>query len=236
MRRGSVLTLLLLVLECGLGAQDRSGRIEGRVLRGSGDALGGVSVVLNETSATAITGNDGRFVFGGLPAGRYSLTITLGENLTTIADVDVVAGAITPVERTVDWDVGFSETLVVSAPSRRVERIIDAPGAVTTVPAAEIEQRAAHAQLPKLLEFSPGVQVTQSGHLRLQPQYARLQQLTQSARGNADRRPRPVDTVSGRAGMGGDPVPARRSRRASSCCAGRARRSTAPTPRAACST
>ena len=163
MRRGSVLTLLVLVLECGLGAQDRSGRIEGRVLRGSGDALGGVSVVLNETSATAITGNDGRFVFGGLPAGRYSLTITLGENLTTIADVDVVAGAITPVERTVDWDVGFSETLVVSAPSRRVERIIDAPGSVTTVPAAEIEQRAAHAQLPKLLEFSPGVQVTQSG-------------------------------------------------------------------------
>lgn len=146
-----------------VAAQDRAGRIEGRIARTDGSALGGVSVVLNETSATAITGNDGRFTFGRVLPGTYSITITLGENLTAIENVQVAPGSTTEVAPVVDWQVGFTETLVVSAPSRRVERIIDAPGSVTTVSEAEIAQRASHAQLPKLLEFSPGVQVTQSG-------------------------------------------------------------------------
>ncbi len=160
---GPIVVLLLTLLQGIAVGQERSGRIEGRILRENGEAVGGVSVVLNETSATAITGNDGRFSFSGIPPGRYSLTIALGENLRMIPDVNVVGGTTTSLDRTVDWNVGFTETLVVSAPSRRVERIIDAPGAVTSVPAVEIAQRASHAQLPKLLEFSPGVQVTQSG-------------------------------------------------------------------------
>ena len=156
------LVLALLMPDIVVG-QERPGRIEGRISRENGEAVGGVSIVLNETTATAITGSDGRFAFSGVPPGRYSLTIALGENLMSIPDVDVAGGITTLVERTVDWNVGFAESLVVRATFRRVERIMDAPGSVTSVPAAEIAQRASHAQLPKLLEFSPGVQVTQSG-------------------------------------------------------------------------
>ncbi len=158
------IVFILLTVSPGIAAaQQRPGRIEGRVLRAGGEPVGGVSVVLNETSDTAITSNDGRFSFGGVPAGRYSLTITLGEKLATIEEITVMAGATTPLEHTVDWTVGFTESLVVSAPSRRVERIIDAPGAVTSDSRGRNRTAGITWPAPKLLEFSPGVQVTQSG-------------------------------------------------------------------------
>src|SRR5690606_33401083 len=47
--------------------------------------------------------------------------------------------------------------------SRRAERVTEAPAAVSVIPAAEIAREASHGQLPKLLEFTPGAQVTQSG-------------------------------------------------------------------------
>ena len=125
--------------------------------------MGGASVVLNETSATAITGSDGVFAFGGIPSGAYSITMVLGESVVTISDVSVSAGTTTTLEETVDWEVGLVETLIVVASCRRLERVVEAPAAVTRVTEAEIEAEAAHGQLPKLLEFAPGVEVTQSG-------------------------------------------------------------------------
>ena len=144
-------------------AQAESGRIEGRIIRADGSGVGGASVVLNETSATAITGSDGVFAFGGLPVGSYSLTMVLGEALATVSNVVVAAGETARVEETVDWEVGLAETLTVVASSRRLERIVEAPGSVTRVIESEIESQAAHGQLPKLLEFTPGAEVTQSG-------------------------------------------------------------------------
>jgi outer membrane receptor for ferrienterochelin and colicins len=47
--------------------------------------------------------------------------------------------------------------------SRREERITEAPAAVNVVSIQDIELEAATGQLPKLLEFTPGVDFTQSG-------------------------------------------------------------------------
>lgn len=145
------------------GAQPRTGRIEGQVVRENGDRIPGVSVVLNETSATALTGADGRFSFASVPPGTYSLTFVLGENLVTQSNVEVRAGELTTLTQSVAWEEGFSETLVVVAPSRRLERIVEAPASVTRVTSGEIAEQAAHGQLPKLLEFTPGAELTQSG-------------------------------------------------------------------------
>ena len=150
----------LLVAE-DLRAQEQAGRIAGRLQHEDGTAIGGVSLLLNETGVTAITDRRGEFSFPSVPAGKYTLTLVLGENTTTVADVMVAAGATTRVDQTLDWEQGFSEQLIVAAPSRRLERIVDAPGAATTVPPLEIAQRASNAQLPKLLEFTPGVELAQ---------------------------------------------------------------------------
>jgi len=144
-------------------AQQGTGRIEGRVVREDGSGVGGVSVVLNELSLTDITQVSGIFSFSNVPAGTYSISLALGENLRTLSGVTVTAGATARVEEKVDWKAGFVETLTVAAASRKIERIVEAPAAVTSVPEAEIEQRAASGQLPKLLEFTPGAEVTQSG-------------------------------------------------------------------------
>jgi iron complex outermembrane receptor protein len=144
-------------------AQQGSGRIEGRVVREDGSGVGGVSVVLNELSLTDITQVSGIFAFSNVPAGTYSISLALGENLRTVSGITVTAGSTTRLEEKVDWKVGFVETLTVAAASRKIERIVEAPAAVTSVPEAEIEQRASTGQLPKLLEFTPGAEVTQSG-------------------------------------------------------------------------
>jgi len=144
-------------------AQRNTGRIEGRIVRENGSGIEGATVVLNQTGGSAITGRSGEFSFDNLPAGTYSLTASLGEQVVTITDIRIVAGARTAVEQIVDWDVGFNETLTVTATSRRPERIVEAPSSVTRLTEAEIAERAANDQLPKLVEFAPGAQLTQGG-------------------------------------------------------------------------
>ena len=154
---------LVATIAPGSALGQEAGGIRGRVVRADTTGVGGVSAVINETSATAITDGNGEFSFGGVPAGTYSITLVLGEHVALVADVEVSTGATTVLEEIVDWEAGFVEHLIVVASSRRLERIVEAPGAVTRVSEDDIEKQAAHGQLPKLLEFTPGTEVTQSG-------------------------------------------------------------------------
>lgn len=139
------------------------GNIAGRVARADGTGVGGVTVVLSELSLAELTQSNGGFSFKDVPEGSYTLHLTLGSHTSTKEAVGVGAGARTDVTIEVDWDVGFAETLTVLGASRRRERVVEAPAAVTSVSEEQIEREAAHGQLPKLLEFTPGAEVTQSG-------------------------------------------------------------------------
>jgi iron complex outermembrane receptor protein len=87
----------------------------------------------------------------------------LGENVITESGVSVAAGTTIRVDQEVDWAVGFAETLTVVSASRRIERVVEAPASVTSITDSVIERNASHGQVPKLLEFTPGAEVTQSG-------------------------------------------------------------------------
>lgn len=80
-----------------------------------------------------------------------------------MTNVSVAAGATTKLEQQVEWVAGIAESITVTSASREVERIVEAPAAVTSVSEEEIEQRASTGQLPKLIEFTPGAEVSQSG-------------------------------------------------------------------------
>lgn len=143
-----------------LGAQE-TGRVEGRITRPGGAPVPGVAVVIEGAGATT-SDADGEFAFEAVAPGEHVLSLTLGTDAVT-EDVTVVAGETNDVSITVDWDLSFVETITVFSASRRAERIVEAPAAVSIVTAEEVERQAAHGQIPKLLEFTPGAEVTQSG-------------------------------------------------------------------------
>ncbi len=162
MRGKQTLWMTAFLLLFALPALAQDGQIEGTVTRDDGEGVGGVTVVLNELGRVEITGSSGDFAFRGLPAGSYTLSFSLGENADS-AEVGVAAGETATVDKAVDWDVSFAETITVYSASRRRERVVDAPAAVTIVSEEEILRESNSGQLPKVIEFTPGVEVTQSG-------------------------------------------------------------------------
>ena len=139
-----------------------NGRIDGRVVREGGRGLGGVTVTLSGVDRATITTGQGAFAFQNVPAGDYTLSFSLGDNATS-SEVSVSAGATTSVVEAVDWEASFVESITVYSASRQTERITEAPAAISVIPEEQIERQGAHGQVPKLLESTPGAEVTQSG-------------------------------------------------------------------------
>jgi len=75
----------------------------------------------------------------------------------------VAEGAEARLDGSFDWQPVYAESITVVSASRRAERVTEAPAAITVIAAPEIERIASHGQLPKVVEFTPGVSVTQSG-------------------------------------------------------------------------
>jgi outer membrane receptor for ferrienterochelin and colicins len=143
--------------------QRSTSRIDGRVVRENGSAVAGATVVLSETKAVTISGRNGEFTFDGIPAGAYSVIASFGPRTVTVSGIQVTADTPTYLDVATDWDVGFTEALTVQATSRGPQRVVEAPASVTVISEAEIVEKAAHGQLPKLIEFAPGAQLTQGG-------------------------------------------------------------------------
>ncbi|MFQ5350616.1 MAG: carboxypeptidase regulatory-like domain-containing protein, partial [Thermoanaerobaculia bacterium] len=160
-----VLCLMVLVaLGFAVASAAQTGSIDGRVVRESdGSGVGGATVVVDELGMAGISEFDGSFVFYTVPPGSYSLSFSLGEKVAREDGVEVAAGETTTVEKSVDWELSFADTITVMSASRRRERIVEAPAAVTVITEEQISRESAHGQLPKLLEHTPGAETTQSG-------------------------------------------------------------------------
>jgi outer membrane receptor protein involved in Fe transport len=137
------------------------GGIEGSTTTGDGVQLGGVRVLLSETGAERVTDRTGRFAFTGLEPGSYTLTFSFGPNPASESVVVVEPDTTTEVRWVSEWELSFADTMTVVSASRRRERIVDAPAAVTTLAQDEIARRSTGGQLPRLLEFTPGAELTQ---------------------------------------------------------------------------
>ena len=141
-------------------AAEGTARVEGRVTKKSA-GIGGVIVLINELKLTDDTDANGRFTFNKVPLGSYSVVLSLGDN-TVVRPLVVSEGGTTKVEFEVDWETrGYEEMTVVA--EELAAKVVDAPAAVTSIPVQQIEQQAAQGQVPKILEFTPGAEVTQSG-------------------------------------------------------------------------
>ena len=155
--------LVLLALGVGPARGQEAGSIAGKVTRLDGAGLAGVTVVIDPLGRSAQTDATGSYVLDGVPAGTYEVTFSLSDHSTAESAIVVAAGATRTLDQKVDWDLSFAETITVFSVSRRAERITEAPAAVTVVPEEDIALKAPTGQVPKLLEFTPGVDFTQSG-------------------------------------------------------------------------
>jgi outer membrane receptor protein involved in Fe transport len=127
-----------------------------------GAGLSGVSVLINETSASTLTDASGNFTFDNVPPGTFSVTFALGINVLTVQDVRIENTTVR-LNRAVDWKIGFTDTITVYAASRRTERLFDAPASVAVIDESTIARDAAHAQIPRALASTTGVELAQSG-------------------------------------------------------------------------
>ena len=143
-------------------AQEALGGIDGRVVR-AGQGIPIVTVTIDQLARSTETDPAGRYFFANVPGGTYDLSFALGTSSASEPRVTVSAGQTTALETVVDWQLFFVETGIVTAASRGMERIVDAPAAATSLDADAIAARASNGQLPKALAFSPGVELTQSG-------------------------------------------------------------------------
>src|SRR3954454_14740946 len=141
-----------------------SGTVTGMVTRaGEGSPLPSVSVTVQSTGLSTITGPDGRYTLRRVPEGAQTIVFRwLGykpmEIRTTVeADrTSTVYAAMEPVP------VALTE-MVVSTASRAPERIVEAPAAISVVPPQVLENTSITGQAALALQTMPGVDVVQSG-------------------------------------------------------------------------
>ncbi|HEX6099958.1 MAG TPA: TonB-dependent receptor [Thermoanaerobaculia bacterium] len=158
--RALFLGVLITLFAVNLFAAD--GRIAGRITRENGTGIGGVIVQVVETGAVELSDANGDFRFT-LPAGTYSLQFVAGENVSTESNVVVTGGQTTSVDEKVDWNLSVAETITVYSASRRVERVVEAPSAVTVMSTEDVAAVAPSGQAPRIVESAPGVDYTSSG-------------------------------------------------------------------------
>src|SRR5262245_12366345 len=118
-KRILVVTLSLLLLGAGLALAQGTGRIEGKVTRQAGTPLAGVTVRVEDLDRAALTDAAGAYVIDGVPPGTYAVTFSLSDHTVTEQGVVVSAAAPRTVDKSVDWDVSFAETITVYSVSRR---------------------------------------------------------------------------------------------------------------------
>ena len=147
--------------------QAANGTITGRVVdKETQSPVAGATVEAvtgtGRTVASASTGADGEYRLANLPAGSYSVIITMvGFETERIADVRVIAGETSLAGASLTSSAFLLNPLIVSA-SKRVEKALDAPASVSVVAEREIAERPTTNPVEHL-RSTPGVDVITTG-------------------------------------------------------------------------
>jgi iron complex outermembrane receptor protein len=159
-----VAALVLGAAPRGVEAQDL-GSIDGRVTdaRTSRPVRDIVVEATGPRHTYTVTDGEGRYVLSALPAGDYTLRFTWYGYRSHEETVPLPAGG--SVERDVAMEPQPLELgeVVVSAPSRRPERVLESLASVSVVPPERVKDVLVTGQAPLLVADMPGVHLMQSG-------------------------------------------------------------------------
>ena len=140
----------------------QTGRISGAVTDASKNPVSGAQVIVTGVGLSAESGADGKYTVTGVPAGTYAVQVyRLGFKSRTMTGVTVTAGQSANLAISLEAAAVQLGGVVVSA-SRRVEKVTDAPAAVTTIDAKALEGTVGNSFAPAL-KGVPGLDFVQVG-------------------------------------------------------------------------
>jgi iron complex outermembrane receptor protein len=141
-----------------------TGTIHGTVTRAQeGGALSSVSVSVQSTGQSTITGNDGRYTLRRVPAGPQTVIFRWLGYRPTQAQVVVQANASVTADAALEPVTISLGEIVVQGASRAPDRIVEAPAAISAVPPEVLQSTSITGQAPMALQTVPGADVVQSG-------------------------------------------------------------------------
>ena len=141
-----------------------TGSVSGRVTRVSdGNPVSGVSVTVQSTRATTVTGSDGRYHLERVPAGQQTISFRWPGYQPKEAQVTVTVGAAVTADAVLDMQAVVLSEVIVSTASRSPERVVDAPAAISIVDIQSIQAASMTGQMPRALASVPGVDIVQNG-------------------------------------------------------------------------
>lgn len=156
--RNLVCAAVLLCAPHALLAQGAGGMVTGRVIQApAGQALPGVSVVVDGTNRGAVTDADGRYTITGVTPGAHRISASLLGYATETREITLTAG------QTATADFGLSakalqlEGIVAVGYGSMEKR--DVAGSVATVQASEVNEMPVQRVDQALAGKAPGVQV-----------------------------------------------------------------------------
>ena len=142
-----------------------TGTLSGRVVTaGTAEPLVGARVEVSGagTSASTVTGLDGRFHVAGLPAGLHTaLVLHIGYRQARVDAIEVISGDTVTVEVMLSRLAPLLETMVVTV-SRSEERAQDAPASISIVRTEEIEETPALTPAEHVKD-APGIDIARTG-------------------------------------------------------------------------
>jgi outer membrane receptor for ferrienterochelin and colicins len=138
-------------------AQDADGELRGVVQSITGETLPGVHLFIPELQAGTVTSSDGGYRIRALPAGSYSIRVSMVGFQTSLFFVSIAAGETLVLDIELEPITLQSGELVVTA-SRRSQLIGRVSVSMNTITPAEIQSRNI-ISLNQALDYVPGVQV-----------------------------------------------------------------------------
>ena len=147
------------------GAMAQSGGVvSGRVSDGRTAApLRGILVEALGTRSVAVTDANGQFTLAEVPEGTRAVRFTWYGYRDQDRTVTVRAAAPATLDVSLDPEPLQLGEIIITAASRRPERVLESPASVDVVPRERVRDLVATGQTPLLIADFPGVQVMQSG-------------------------------------------------------------------------
>ena len=157
---------LTLAIAIGPRAADAqtTGTVTGTVTRADGGAgLTGVSVTVQGTGQTTVSGSQGRYTLRNVPPVQRTIVFRWLGYRPTELPVTVEPGGTATLDAALEAAPAILSDLVVQGASRAPERIVEAPSAISVVEPRLLENNTITGQVPMALKETPGVDLVQSG-------------------------------------------------------------------------